>query len=351
MTHTETPYVLTGYESILAVRASDKFVISATDSGVVESVSKSAVVVRYAGIGKKKYALKEWTTKEEAGVTYKHKLITNVKKGDKVTKDDTLAYDPAFFAASAFDNKRVIYRQGSSVCVALMEAPESYEDSGSISTRMSKRMSTVVTKVKSITLHTVDNVVDPLVVGDKTEPGTVVLSIVDQILKDISGLDDRALDTLKGIKRLSPKIGYNGMISKIVIYYNSDIEDLTPSLRKLVDISDAILMASSGVTGKVDSGYSIKGVPLQPGDVEIKYYVDTKVGMGTGDKAIYGNQLKFTVGEVYDTEIVSEDGVVVDGIFSTRSIEARIVNSPGLIGTTSKLLEVLGDKVVNDYFG
>lgn len=350
MLNMSVPHVLTGYESVLAVKASDKFVISAVEAGVVHSVDKNSITVIYTESGKKKYTLKEWTTKEEAGVTYTHKLTTTLKKGVKFNKDATLAYDKSFFAPDMFDPTRVIYRSGRSLTVALMEAPETYEDSGVISSKTAKLMGTVVTKVKSITLTSTDNIVDAVSVGAKVEPKTPLLSIVDEALSGLSDLDDKAIEILKGLKMLSPKAGYRGTISKIRIFYNCEFNELSTSLQEHVKVSDALLIDETGHTGQVDSSYSIQGAQLTLGSVEIKYYIKINVGMGTGDKAILGNQLKFTVGYVYDTPIVAEDGTEIDGIFSAMSIEARIVNSPGLMGTTSKVLEVLSDNAVEMYF-
>jgi hypothetical protein len=73
--------------------------------------------------------------------------------------------------------------------------------------------------------------------------------------------------------------------------------------------------------------------------------------MGIGDKAILGNQLKFTVGEVYEYDMKTMDNKEIDLVFSNTSIKARIVNSPDLIGTTSTLLSVITDKALDMYFG
>ena len=71
--------------------------------------------------------------------------------------------------------------------------------------------------------------------------------------------------------------------------------------------------------------------------------------MGIGDKAILCNQLKFTVGTVADYNMITPYNQKVDLWFSSRSIGARIVNSPYLIGTTSTVLDVLTDKAVELY--
>ena len=78
--------------------------------------------------------------------------------------------------------------------------------------------------------------------------------------------------------------------------------------------------------------------------------VDVTEGMGIGDKAIFGNQMKFTVGKIFD-KITAEDGTVIDATFRTEGFIHRIVTSPDLIGTTSEILDRLGKKAVEMYFG
>ena len=72
--------------------------------------------------------------------------------------------------------------------------------------------------------------------------------------------------------------------------------------------------------------------------------------MGIGDKAILGNQMKFTVGDVFFNDVRTKDGTDIDMLFSARSIGNRIVCSPFQIGTTSMLLEKITDNIVDMYF-
>ena len=47
--------------------------------------------------------------------------------------------------------------------------------------------------------------------------------------------------------------------------------------------------------------------------------------------------------------MLSEDGDEIDAIFGYRSIEARIVLSPIVIGTTSTLLKIIGRNAAKLY--
>lgn len=272
-------------------------------------------------------------------------------KGDKFIKDDTLAYDALFFEPDIFNPKRVIYKQGDVLTVALLEDPETYEDSTGISKHINERMATVSTKIKSIVVDKTDVIENLVKIGDKVEPETTLLSILDNMVEP-NKLDSRTLELFKALKTKSPTAKVKGTINKIEVKYNCKFEELSDSIKIIAEESNKKLKADIGFTGDVsEGGYSIEGVPLLPNQVEIKIYILTDVGMGIGDKLIYGNQLKCTVGEVFDYDLKAEDGTVIDTTFSLRSIAARIVTSPISMGTTSMCIELLQKKAIEEYFG
>ena len=47
----------------------------------------------------------------------------------------------------------------------------------------------------------------------------------------------------------------------------------------------------------------------------------------------------------------TESGQEIDAIFGYRSIAARVVTSPVIMGTTATLLKVIGKKAANIYKG
>lgn len=344
-----TPYVLTGYESIVPIRSSTKYVIVAEDDGRVLSVDNKECVVEYNNIGIKKYPIRKWQTKETSGSCYTHELVPNLSKGDRFIKDDTILYDKSFFEPSIFNRKRVIYKQGNVVTVALTEESLTDEDSAVISKRLSEMYTTNVTKVKSIVVSNKDNIINMVKPGDHVEPTSLLFTIVDSIV-DTNGLDEKAMSILQGIKNVSPKAKVLGNVIKIDIRYNCEKDDLSDTLKSLVDKTDKELKQTSGFTGRVDNTYSIQGKPLMENEVELKIYIEVEDKMGIGDKGILSNQMKFTVGEVMNYNLNTLSNKPIDLLFSFRSLSARIVNSPLLIGTTSALLEKVTEDVVDMYF-
>lgn len=75
--------------------------------------------------------------------------------------------------------------------------------------------------------------------------------------------------------------------------------------------------------------------------VAIKIYIDGNITLGTGDKVVFGNQLKSTCSRVSTDEILTEDGQEIDAFFGYQSIASRIVLSPELSGTMNACLAAL----------
>jgi len=128
-------------------------------------------------------------------------------------------------------------------------------------------------------------------------------------------------------------------------------------LKKLADRSDqdlAEMLKSSGrpvVTGRVTEEYRVSGTPLELDKAEIRFYLSVQAGTGVGDKLVFGHQMKSTVAEVHKGELFTESGQEVDAVFSYGSVSRRGVLSPALLGTTIRLLEEIGQRAVNLYYG
>ena len=198
-------------------------------------------------------------------------------------------------------------------------------------------------------LKNTDNIAELVKVGQHVKGNTPLFILLNETT-DIAGLDEKALKVLQELKTGVPKAKVSGVIEKIELYYNCELDSCSKTLQSIIKESDKHLKHIKGFTGRVDNSYSIKGKQLLENEIEIKIYIKVDENLGIGDKCIFGNQMKFTVGQIYD-EIHGEDGTPVDALFSCIGFENRIVTSPNLIGTTSTVLDVLGKKAVELYFG
>lgn len=348
--------VRTGYEQVIAQRTGDLFAYAAKQDGKVISVTDKGVIVENADgsligveIGRR--------FGESAGVTIPHTVVSNVKEGQKFKAGDILTYNTGFFVKDMLNPSNVVMKSGVLVKTALLESSMTFEDSSVISSRMADKLKTETTKIKSVVL-TFDQEVHKVVkVGQEITPEDA-LCLIEEAATAGSGIfDNETLDTLKVLSQQAPQAHVKGVVEKIEVIYHGDKEDMSATLLALVNASDKELtkvqksVGKTSLTGEVDSSYRVDGAPLSLDTLVIKFYITVQSICGAGDKAVFSNQLKTVVGQIDTDEIRTESGVIVDAKFGAKSVFARIVNSPFMIGTTTTLLMHFSKEAARIYNG
>lgn len=350
------PYIRTGYESVINNRVSSMFATTALMDGKVINVEKNGILVEYSDGSKVGVELGRVHGTAE-GSTYPYDIATQLHKGESFKKGDTIAYNTGFFEVDFLDRKKVIMKNSFSVKTAIFESNQTYEDSSSISRRISNKLSARTTKVKTITLEFNQEVLDVLKVGQKVTPEDIYMLIEDEITSNVNIFDKESLLALRRLSNQAPKVSYIGVVDKIEVFYHGEKDDMSKSLRALADDSDLVLKnkcLASGVpiiTGEVNDDYRVNGVPLAIDKACVKFYITINTEARVGDKGVFGNQLKSVFAEVMDYDMHTESGEQIDAIFSYRAIAARIVLSPMIIGTTTTLLKLVAKKAVKMYKG
>ena len=97
--------------------------------------------------------------------------------------------------------------------------------------------------------------------------------------------------------------------------------------------------------------YRVAGTPLELDTAEIRFYLSIKAGSGVGNKLVFSHQMKCTISEVLQSDLHTEDGRKVEAVFGDRSIAARGVLSPAIVGTTNSLLYHVSQQAARIYFG
>jgi hypothetical protein len=113
----------------------------------------------------------------------------------------------------------------------------------------------------------------------------------------------------------------------------------------------ALASASPVFTGQVDGGFRIDNNPLPLDAIAVRIFITSRIPSNTGDKGVFANQMKSVHGAVMETPPRTEDGETIDAVFGMRSIEARIVESPLIMGTTAYLLHIGRKKAAALYRG
>jgi len=318
--------VSTGYDTVIGDRIPSKFIKKARLDGIVKSVSDKKLVVLYVDKKTETIEFKQWNTKEEAGITYMHRLDTDLRKGSRFEKDQILAFDTLFFERDIYDKKAVAIKTGVLATVAFQEIDETYEDSTTVSPNFGNKLTTPLTKVRSIVVDAKDVIKNLVSIGDYVKYHDPILSIFKNVeVREgtMNVIDEETERILKESRNASPKAEKDGYVKNIKVFYNCEKKELSASLKKIV----TTLEEEHNIEFRVNSSYSIKGKPLEEGKVEIKIYIEKPLRFTNGDKGVLGNQLKFTVSANHDNKVRTKDGRPIDLKFSTKSKDNRIVES------------------------
>lgn len=351
--YTQSP-IRTGYEQIIAHRTSDLFAFTAKRPGKVISKNQHGMIIQYDDGDKKGIELGRRYGKS-AGLTFPHDVHSDMQVGQVFKEGDLLCFNKGFFERDILNPNHVVWKAGIMVNVALVESPLTLEDSSTISQRVANLLVSNVTKVKDVVV-TFDQSIRKLVKPGQTVKTEDILCIIEDEITANTGLfDEESLDTLRVVSAQTPLAKVNGEIERIEVYYHGVKEDMSESLRIIANAADAELMKRSHsigkkiTSGKVDDSFRINGDPLPVDSLVIRFYITYTAAMGEGDKGVFANQLKTVVGEIMPGEVKTETGKVVDALFGYTSIQARIVSSPDIIGTTNTLLEVIGQRAYSLY--
>jgi hypothetical protein len=322
----------TSYDSMLAYRTSELYSSIAKKAGKVTEVTDYGMVVEYDDGSTDKFPL-GYEIGKGAGEYHKHLKITDRAVGYEFQAGEILAFDKMFFARDPVDNTRVVWMSGGNARIALFEDQFTFEDSIGIVKGFADASTSPFVKPNEFTVDANQSIKLHVKVGDEVE--------YDQVLCDIQNPESAAFDfedaqefaglDRLGIKQIKAK--QSGKITKIDVVYNGDPEGWDESLRAFIKKQDAVRgkIASykqmTAPTGNVGGNTSVGKSKLYPDTAVVLIYIDNKIKTTTADKFVVGNQMKGTVGFIYENPIYTVDGRPVDIIFSLKSLLNRMVLS------------------------
>lgn len=346
----------TGKEKTLAHSVGPLFASTAPMDGKVIELSDKHIKVQYKDKTEASFELgvKHGTV---TGTTVPHKLVTTFALNEKVKAGDVVVYNEGFFEPDALDPKQVLWRAGVLANVAIAEAPHTYEDSSEISERISELLTTKMTYIRTVVIRFDQEVANMVKEGDHVDIESILCTVEDAVTADNDMFDDSSIETLTMLASHTPKAKHDGVIDKIETLYHGDYEDMSESVRRVVDASDkklkrhAKLLGKTPVTGEINNNVRVDGNPLELDTIAVRFYITCDVPAGVGDKAVFANQMKTVHSNVLSGVNRTESGVEIDAKFSYMSIMGRAVLSPEVIGTTIRLLEHFSKEASDAYFG
>ena len=348
--------IRTGYESVIAHRAGDLYSGIAKKAGVIKEVKENVLIVKYSDGEEDKFKLGRSIVKTP-GMNLVHELITDRAKGYRFEANEVLSFNKGFFKRDIFNNKEVCFLMGAVAKVALMESTDTLEDSCAISSEFSKRLITERTQVRNIILNFEQSVRELVSVGDAVMIDSPLCYIEDSVTSDSSLFDEETIKSLDILSANVPKAKYAGVIEDIKIIYYGEIDDMNANLAKLARKFDRLkgkeveeLGLDEPTNNKINDSMRIELNNINEKTFVIQVYITSKETMNTGDKGVFANQLKTTVGRVMTGVNETESGIPVDAIFGFKSIANRVVLSPQINGTNSGALKLISDKAADIYF-
>lgn len=346
----------TGYERVLAHRVDDMFAVTADQDGEVTAVNDKGMVVTYADGSTRSIQLGRRFGKA-ASLVFPHQLVTTFALNQKVKKGDVLAFNERYFAPDKLTPGQVVWKAGLLVRTAIMENPDTLEDSSVISARVAEELETELTSVRDIVIS-FDQALHGLVeVGTSVDIESILCTIEDAVTAENNLFDEQSLDMLRLISANTPRAKYKGVVEKVEVFYHGEIDDMSDSLAEIATAGDrerkrtARALQQQALTGKVDSSTRIQGKPLPADNLLIRVYITGPASAGVGDKGVFANQMKTVFGRVMNGVNETASGQPLDAIFSYQSISNRIVRSPEIIGVTNTLLKIISKRVANAYKG
>lgn len=225
-------------ESIIPYHMSDEFVVNAKDSGTVVERTDDYVVIKYKN--GKNYAIDiENRVRHNAsgGFYIENDLTCNLQVGDKFKKGDILAYNAQQFSPNR-DGRGVSMNLGVLTKIAVVSNWDEYEDSTPITTSLANRLATTMIGEKTIILQPQTQVDYIVKVGDKVNTGDPLMRFSkaddEETNKFLRTMRDELAESIIEETQNTPLSKYTGEIADIRIFSTVALEEMDPSLQKVV---------------------------------------------------------------------------------------------------------------------
>lgn len=344
----------TGSERALIGRMGKEFAQVAKGDGVVKEVTDTNLIVEYKDGTTDTFRIGSSVVNAE-GTRYPHELKTMLKPKDKVKAGDLLYYNDGFFVPSAIEKNKVDYSLGLNAFVAFREANYTIEDSAAISENLSKRMGTQVIKMRTKVMEFDQEISQIVKVGDKVDLDTPLALIEDGFTSEMD--KDELAQALKRYSSNIVRAGDVGVVSHIEVFYNGEIDDMSPSLKALTTKSENARRKLAKEKGekffpnKVERNVRIDGNQVEAQQAILVFHVTATLGMGVVDKLVFASQLKSTVGKVLFGENKTLEGEEIDSIFGALSGLNRMVLSVYKQGAVNTYLRYVGEEAYKMFTG
>lgn len=296
-------------------------------------------------------------------VTNPIKLKPGLEVGSPVKKGDILCYNSEVFIADS--SGTVTMSLGVNAVVAFIETVNTLDDSTLMSGEFTKKLIATPTYMRTLVVTKNTNIVEMVKIGDHlTEDSHLIIFDESEIPEKMwEDADDETKQILVSLNRQTPRAKHPGEVVKIETFYNCPVEEMSPSIQRIVNRIDRESNQRAKFAANTDSANEhpipqvlnttrVGSQDLDVDSVMFRIYLKHDLAMGTGDKIVVSSSLKSVVGKVDKIVggITTESGVVVDICTSSIGVNNRLILSPIKGGMLSRILEHTQHTALNHYF-
>ena len=379
-----SPSLITnGAEKAIQYHLSKDWSFIAKDDGKVVELNDDTglMIVEYKNGESDAISINNRIAKNGAGGFYlSKKMIPNYKQGDTFKKNDILAQDRDFFTNSEhFGNQ---FNIGTLEKIALLSSAATFEDSSYVTKQVSRDMASEIVMQKQVVLGPNTNVDYMVKIGDTVQSGDELIRFEQSFDEDslnvlLSNVGEDMKEDIMMNNKEKVKTKYSGVIEDIKVYSSVSLNDLSPSLRKVVNkhynrIKDRrkllekydksnnplvkcnMLFNENTETVKTTNDGKFKGVALNDG-VLIEFYIKIHDELGAGDKIVFFSALKTIITNVIpegqEAYTAFRPDEKIGAVLSCNSIIARGIVSCQYMIMGNKLLIELSRQLKDIYEG
>lgn len=362
--------VTNGADEAMPYLTTDTFAFKAKKNGKVKEVNDEYMIIDYEDGTSDYISLKEEVKKNSDGgyfVPLQLSAVDKYKIGSSVKANEVLAYDKYSFSTSAGEDNNLKYNTGKLTKVAILCSDEGFEDSGICTEKLAKQLATRVIYKFDRIISKDATIFDEKSVGDIINVGDALLVWQDPyedknaniVIKAISDENDK--EKISELGRKAIRSDTSGTIVDLKIYRTCELEDMSPTVQKLVKSYEAPIKQlkkklESDNISNVDLPATYKLEPVgklkkAEDSILVEYYVEYTDIVGSGDKITLDVANKETIkGIISDkdapyTEFRPHEQV--SSIGSLAGVNARMVTSSIRKGSLQKLMVEL-DRHVKD---
>lgn len=357
--------ITNGADEALPYMISNIFAYKAEKDGKVVDVNEERMIIEYKDGTSDYIDLTEHVEKNSSsGFFVTLKLDTDLKTGKSFKAGDILAYDKSSFSNDIGEGDNIAYNVGTLSKTAILNTDEGFEDSAIISKSMSDAMTSDVVLCKDIHLSKNTNVFNMVKKGQKVEEGETLMIIqtpydeddANTLLKNLASDEEE----ITNLGRVPIKSKVTGVIQDIVITRCVDIDELSPSLKKIVTDYEKDIKRRK----KEMQQYGAKNIEMTLGSTDklpptgklkndsdgilIEIYMKYEDRMSVGDKLIYYSALKGVTKDIFpegdEPRSKYRPNERIDSLLSIGSVNGRMVCSILLVAGINKTLVELSRK-------